>query len=77
MERILDKLDEISRQLQELGLRVARLEPVADSHKDLSAKVAVLETKIVALETKLAVWSSLAAAGGGGLGLAMAKLFGN
>ena len=84
MDRVLDKLDDIAKQLQELSLRVAKLEPVADSHKALCAQIAVDESKlsdlanrITVLETKLMVASSLAALVGGGGGLALAKLFGH
>ena len=83
LDRIFTKLDEISRSIQILTDRITRVEVQLDGHKDVAAlaketdkRVQLLESRVTSLETKLAVWASLATAGGGGLGLALAKLFG-
>lgn len=83
LDRILTKLDEISRSIQILTDRITRVEVQLDGHKDVATlaketdkRVQLLESRVTSLETKLAVWASLATAGGGGLGLALAKLFG-
>lgn len=76
MDRVLDKLDAIGTQISDIAIRLAKLEPLADQHKDLSGRVGQLEQKVVALETKLAVFASLAAAGGGAIGLGLSKVFG-
>lgn len=83
LERVLDKLDSIGSQISDLAVRIARIEPLADQHKDLSAKVAILDTKlaelanrVTILETKLMVAATLAASAGGAIGLGLSKVFG-
>lgn len=83
LARILDKLEEISKSIQALGDRLTKVEVQLDGHKEIALvvkendkRIQSLEARVVALETKLAVWATVAAAGGGGLGLALSKLFG-
>ena len=83
MERVFDKLEEISKLLQGLSDRITRVEVQLDGAKDMAQtvkendkRIQALESRVVALETKLAVWATVAAGTGGGLGLALSKLFG-
>ena len=83
LERVFDKLEEISKLLQGLSDRITRVEVQLDGAKDMHSqvketdkRVQVLENRVTTLETKLAVWATVAAGAGGSLGLALSKLFG-
>lgn len=81
MERVLDKLDEIGKQITDLSVRLAKVEqmtPACDARvAALELRVATLESRLVAAETRIAIYASLAAGAGGGIGLIVQKLLGH